>query len=503
MSDNSEQYTDNELYKILCGEEGDNYIALLFSRCIGGEAKLLEHSLNLGFNEPINQAIVKAQFAKDARAKAAGQESRDISEAPIRKRMAPMIAQLRNFTLERLRYRDKTLLETAAESQQAESAKVLLEFGTKPTAYRKSDGLPLWLVAALPKQSEQEASVVAGTDAGAKTALAFLRYGAKCRAEEIPDIEALYVSLAIGMTEHKAELALALIEGNIIDIETLNAVEQEVPLLFQVAINPTASQQKLLSSLIEKNIQLNARDNKMRTLVHYLAESSLPQDIVLLEQLLAKSPELIDKQDPKGNTALGVAAKQGKVEAVRVLLKAGATIEKLNRKHYSPLHLAAMGETEAHTEVLEMILEKFPKKVNQRGKNKSTALHLAVHARNEHSIVALTEHKADVSLRDENKATPLHLLIQQFVTALGDGGTAMSEQQGYALALNAMRTRLQEQGKTLQSLGEDKKGNTVEDYLRNNPVAQAILDTGVGLGMAARIKGHKTPGEKSGTGVSM
>jgi cell wall assembly regulator SMI1/ankyrin repeat protein len=130
-----------------------------------------------------------------------------------------------------------------------------------------------------------------------------------------------------------------------------------------------------LSKLLENAIQ--AEDvNRVHTLIGKgvdvnapFRDGTLPLDQAaghrnpgLLEQLLkagadvngiSKSP----KYPGSGQTALGRAAALGDIESVKVLLRAGADVNKAYLGTFSPLHAAASGETEEHVAVVRALIE--------------------------------------------------------------------------------------------------------------------------------------------------
>jgi len=79
-------------------------------------------------------------------------------------------------------------------------------------------------------------------------------------------------------------------------------------------------------------------------------------DVAALRQLIAADRALVAARDSDGNTPLHCAAWKGHVDAVRVLLDAGAHVHaKSTNDHYgdTPLHAAAHGN---HKEVVALLI---------------------------------------------------------------------------------------------------------------------------------------------------
>ncbi|XP_068613571.1 transient receptor potential cation channel subfamily A member 1-like [Brachionichthys hirsutus] len=92
---------------------------------------------------------------------------------------------------------------------------------------------------------------------------------------------------------------------------------------------------KVVELLLRKGALLHS-DYKGWTCVHHAASAGYTQT---MERLLSANPKLLDKTDEDGNTALHIAAREGHVAAVKLLMTRGAEIV-LNRNDASFLHEA-------------------------------------------------------------------------------------------------------------------------------------------------------------------
>uniref|UniRef100_A0A8C2CY16 E3 ubiquitin-protein ligase MIB2 n=1 Tax=Cyprinus carpio TaxID=7962 RepID=A0A8C2CY16_CYPCA len=106
----------------------------------------------------------------------------------------------------------------------------------------------------------------------------------------------------------------------------------------------------------------------------------------------------------QGKTALQVAAHQGHMEVVKVLLQANSSIETKDEDGDAALHYTAFGN---QAEITRLLLSKGAS-VNLLNNSMCTALHIAVNKGFTDVVRVLTEHLADVNLQDSYGDTPLH-----------------------------------------------------------------------------------------------
>ena len=139
------------------------------------------------------------------------------------------------------------------------------------------------------------------------------------------------------------------------------------------------------------------RENKK---VKWLLEAARTGATEALKPLLdQKVPvDAVDPDDPLQNTALHLAAENGKTEAVRLLLKYGADPNKrrADENGRSPLHLAA---GKGYPEVIEVLLANGAN-LNQTGNMGMTALYRAITLGQLEAAQTLIFHGADVHIPD-------------------------------------------------------------------------------------------------------
>ena len=138
-----------------------------------------------------------------------------------------------------------------------------------------------------------------------------------------------------------------------------------------------------------------------------IVEAARRGDVVALERLVEQGAD-VNEARGDGMTALHFAAEQGNVEAVRILLQAGAGVVAGTRiGHYTPLHLASRG---GHVTVAQSLLDAGADARPSTSNSGATPLHLAASSAGGGAelIALLVEHGADVNARELSSGqTPL------------------------------------------------------------------------------------------------
>ncbi|XP_019396858.1 PREDICTED: E3 ubiquitin-protein ligase MIB2 isoform X1 [Crocodylus porosus] len=165
----------------------------------------------------------------------------------------------------------------------------------------------------------------------------------------------------------------------------------------------------------------NAKESKstlisiLEKLLSQKAESDHPGRLVLeaahgnaakVRDLVQKYPDKVDIKN-QGRTALQVAAHLGRVEAVKILLQAHASIDLRDEEGDAALHYAAFGN---QAEVVRLLMSKGAN-ADLLNNAKCTALYVAVNKGFMEVVRALCEHGCDVNLPDSYGDTPLHYAI--------------------------------------------------------------------------------------------
>lgn len=216
-----------------------------------------------------------------------------------------------------------------------------------------------------------------------------------------------------------------------------------------------------------------------------LLAAIIADDAARVRALLVQNPALATAGAPKpelsyqlghwiyvGDTALHAAAAGARVEIVRLLLAAGANPGAAqNHRHSQPLHYAADGHPDnpgwderRQVEAMKLLLEAGAD-LHARDKNGATPLHRAVRTRSAAAVKFLLAAGADATLRNLPGSTPFHLAVQN----TGRGGS------GAAPAQTAQREIIREFLKRgYRPTLNDAKNKSVLDWARSDWIRQLL-----------------------------
>ena len=138
--------------------------------------------------------------------------------------------------------------------------------------------------------------------------------------------------------------------------------------------------------------------------------------------------ESVNVADHHGNCALHIAARNGDIQTVQLLVDCRADVNALNEDGQTPLHTAAGGEKDC-PELCSILLE-HNAKIDAVDKDGNQPLHLACKRLNSKTRQLLLNHNADANVLNNNKYKPWHLASQRLVSSYtkaidGDGSNAL------------------------------------------------------------------------------
>jgi ankyrin repeat protein len=155
-------------------------------------------------------------------------------------------------------------------------------------------------------------------------------------------------------------------------------------------------------SPFRRHTRLECPSRAKATPLHYAAFGCMCNIIKFLIVERTQNPNARDYH--RGETPLGVASREGRFEAARVLLEYGADTNSRDKDDWSPLDRAS---AEGHVEVARVLLE-HGADVNAQEKSGDTALHQAAGFGAPAVAQVLLEHHADVNAQNMYERTPLH-----------------------------------------------------------------------------------------------
>ncbi|KAJ8033227.1 Ankyrin-1 [Holothuria leucospilota] len=178
------------------------------------------------------------------------------------------------------------------------------------------------------------------------------------------------------------------------DAKLIKDSEGSIPLFCSIEAGNLAVCKDLLLTHKEEQVR-TIKDSNKDTALHIACRKG-EGDIV---KLLVDSGALVDVQNDDGHTPLHITAWLGDVNTLKYLYQVKANPDICDRLDRSPLHIAAeLG----HTEVVEMLVDRFKASVAARTKDGSTLMHIASQCG--HPDTALAFLKKGVPLHMPNKA---------------------------------------------------------------------------------------------------
>ncbi|XP_049944824.1 ankyrin repeat and KH domain-containing protein 1-like isoform X2 [Schistocerca serialis cubense] len=156
-------------------------------------------------------------------------------------------------------------------------------------------------------------------------------------------------------------------------------------------------------------LQSISGEEKGRRLIHAAKEGAVEE-----LQALLKAGADVEAMDGNMETALHWAAKQGHVEVARRLLEAGAEVEARNDRKSTPLQMAA---ERGHAAMVQLLIASNAD-VNAKNQYESTAMHYAAEHGHAEIVNTLLEARAEVDARNEKQSTALHISAWKGHTAV-------------------------------------------------------------------------------------
>lgn len=166
--------------------------------------------------------------------------------------------------------------------------------------------------------------------------------------------------------------------------------------------SPHGSIQENAAVMLQCEAYINVRDKNRRTPLHTAVDrGNVSATIALLDAGADASLRFGDKED----SALDLAARNGDICSLSVMLKRGAYVHAARYVGTTALHAAAYGN---HGAVLDVLIDAGVM-VDARDKDGCTPLHTASKGVSPAAVLALLEYGAAVNATDADGRSPLHL----------------------------------------------------------------------------------------------
>ncbi|CAH1784076.1 unnamed protein product [Owenia fusiformis] len=144
-----------------------------------------------------------------------------------------------------------------------------------------------------------------------------------------------------------------------------------IPILLQYGVNLEASDDngmtpvltaaklgrfRAMETLVHLGADINAKDSRGNTLVHYTTSADSSSQSEWVEFLLAQPDCKVNVQNVDGNTPLHFSCMSGRESAIFMLINAGATIEATNNQGQTPLFLCLLKDVTSCSNAIEKLL---------------------------------------------------------------------------------------------------------------------------------------------------
>jgi len=169
-----------------------------------------------------------------------------------------------------------------------------------------------------------------------------------------------------------------------------------------------ASLTKAVSLMLQKTSDVNLKDNKGYSALHYAA---LEDNTTVLKQLLKNKNTLINLQTQKGNTPLHLSAQMGYLDLTKLLITHGADVHIKNEEDATPLHMATWGNS---PQIIQQLINAGAD-INVASYLYDTPLHIAVRTESYATLnLLLSNTNLDINAQTkEKKKSPLYIPVKK------------------------------------------------------------------------------------------
>ena len=162
-------------------------------------------------------------------------------------------------------------------------------------------------------------------------------------------------------------------------------------------------------ALVNRGIDVNSVDRQRNSLLTQAVQRDIPELFDFLLQRRAR----VNTRNRNGESALSIAAYQGRAKYVQRLVEAGAEI---NFYGWSPLSYAAYN---GHTDIVDYLIKRGAE-VDGTTENGSTALFFAARFGHIDTVKTLLAHRADPTIVNDNDETAVDWALKGRNTDIED-----------------------------------------------------------------------------------
>ncbi len=160
---------------------------------------------------------------------------------------------------------------------------------------------------------------------------------------------------------------------------------------------------KAVEVLLQKGADLQIPDKNDKSVLFHAAEQNQTE---VLKALLAndKGRDLVKVADQYDNLPIHVAAEEGHLESLKILVNTGSPLRMKNEDERAPIHLASI---HGRLNIIEELLIHDRNLIMMQDEDSNTPLHLACINKRYKTTALLIRYGADVNHRNTKKWTPL------------------------------------------------------------------------------------------------
>jgi len=163
----------------------------------------------------------------------------------------------------------------------------------------------------------------------------------------------------------------------------------------------------LIDYFIEIGANVNTRDRKKQTILHYACQYGNKRH---MNYLIEKGADP-NTEDHEGKTPLFIACSNNNTDCIEYLVEFGVDINKEDREGRTPLFIVCLNNNEKYIKYLV----EHGANPNKKDRQENTPLSILCKNNFLDGIKYLIEHGVDLNVLDRERKTPLEIIIDEFI----------------------------------------------------------------------------------------